>query len=76
MLAKSFELDMKIPKDISDVPPIDWLASEKLDGLRALWDSEKENLYQEIIKNILAHRGIKMVLPNASQVLMLMVSYG
>lgn len=43
MLAKSFELDMKTPKDISDLPPpIDWLASEKLDGLRALWDSEKE----------------------------------
>jgi len=43
MLAKSFELDMKLPKELIDLPPpINWIASEKLDGLRALWDFKKE----------------------------------
>ena len=32
MLAKSFELDMKLPKELIDLPPpINWIASEKLD---------------------------------------------
>jgi DNA polymerase/3'-5' exonuclease PolX len=43
MLAKNFEIDMKIPKELINCPPpVNWKASEKLDGLRALWDSKKK----------------------------------